>query len=277
MKRSEIVLKAFLNRCPPKKRKALERFLPPEEREHLARLPEISAPASAADFSQEEILEGVHWSWFIPTLKSYSEREQRLFLAALSPGVAEQLGQTLSLGGTLEKVSSCARDYLRGQLLHSLAGHRLLPIDFLPPSPLNRLLSLSKKKLMQLIDRLSLYDLAAEMRQIVETKILKKIYSFLSEEQRKALKQLPPPKEAHSIPRLGLDRWDGEEESLRVLLHRRGLTRLGLVLSGQDPDLIWMICHRLDIGRGGSLFKLCAQETTPAMTEMVLKQIEEQL
>ena len=64
--------------------------------------------------------------------------------------------------------------------------------------------------------------------------------------------------------------WDGE--SLRTLLHRRGLMRLGAGLFGQDPDLIWTLCHQLDIGRGGAVMKLCTKE---AASEIARRQIEE--
>ncbi len=261
--RSEMVLKAMLSRCSPQQRHALERFLPENERLQLANLPTFSHEAPAEKFSNSGALEKVHWSWFLPTLKTYAARDQRLFLSALDPHAAEQLGEALKQKGPLEEITQTARAYLREQLLHSLIGadERVLPGEFLPASPLNRLLDLSKKELIRLIDILSLYDLCFELRQIVETKILKKIYSFLTEGQRNALKQISPPKEMTSFPRLGLERWDGTEESLRNMLHKRGLARLGIALSGQDADLVWTICHHLDIGRGGTLFKLCVKES----------------
>ena len=277
MNRAQLVLKAFISRCAPEKRKALERFLTEEERISLVKIPLIAKPATG--FPKEDMLENVHWSWFLPTLKSYSAREQRLFLSALSPLGAEQLARALSLTGSLEQISSPAQTYLRKQLFHSLVGphERLLPVNYLPESSLNQLLTSTKKELTRLIDRLALYDLAVEMRQIVETKILKKIYSFLTEEQKKALKNIAAHKEVAGFPRLGLDRWDGEEESLKILLHRRGLARFGLGLSGQDPDLIWLICHRLDNGRGGDLLKLGAKEATPKVTVAIIRQIEDLL
>jgi hypothetical protein len=152
---------------------------------------------------------------------------------------------------------------------------RLVPIDYLPQTSLSFLLRLPKRELIALIDSLSIYDLAAEMRQIVETKILKKIYSFLSEEEKRLLKVAASHQEHFVLARMGLERWDGSEESFRHLLHRRGLARLGAALSGQDPDFIWTICHQLDIGRGTALFKLCAKEAIPNVTEAITKQIQE--
>ncbi len=275
--RSEMVLKAFLSRCPPEKRSQLERFLSQQERDALERLPSFDESITPEGFSNSSWLERVHWSWFLPTLKTFSPREQGLFLSALSPLVAEQLGAALELSEPREKITEIARAYFRHQLLSSLVGphERLLPIDYLPPSKLNRLLGFTKKELTQLIDRLALFDLAAELRHIVDTKLLKKLHGFLSEETKAALKALPPQKEFSPLPRLGLDHWDGQEETLRTLLHRRGLTRLGLALSGQDPDLIWALCHQLDIGRGGHLFKLCAKEPVPELSSLMQQQIEE--
>ncbi|MBS0624434.1 MAG: hypothetical protein JSS32_00090 [Verrucomicrobia bacterium] len=274
---SEMVLKAFLSRCPPEKKRKLEGFLPPEEKYRIEHLPTFQEELSTEEFTNGGLLEHVHWSWFLPTLKTYSEREQKLFLSSMSPLAAQNIGQSLNLSPPFEEISETARSYLRQILQNSLIAYKgqLLPVDYLPSSPLKKLLNLSKKDLTRLIDLLSLYDLAAELRQIVETKILKKIYSFLNEEEKKRLKQIASNKEPFPVARLSLERWDGSEETLRVHLHRRGLARLGLALSGQDPDLIWYICHQLDIGRGNALFKLCASEPTPGISEAMIREIDE--
>jgi hypothetical protein len=150
-------------------------------------------------------------------------------------------------------------------------------MDYLPPSPMNRLLNLSKRQIIGLIDLLSIYDLAIEVRQIVETKILKKLYSFLTDAERKLLKQIAARPEPFTPPKIGLERWNGEEDSLRHSLHKRGLSRLGLALSGQDPALIWYICHQLDIGRGNALFKQCIKEEGAGSPEIALRQVDELL
>ena len=280
-KSNEIVLKAFLSRCAPERKKALERFLPEKERLRLEELPSFSQETSPEGLPAS-LLEQVHWSWFLPTLKTYPQREQKGFLSALAPSAsftAESLAAALEIDTPLNELSEAGRAYLREFLINSLVGaeDRLLPIEFLPPSPLNRLLRLSKKDLIRLIDFLSMYDLAAELRQIVETKILKKIYAVLTEDEKKMLKIASGHKETFSLPRMGLERWDGSEESLRLLLHRRGLSRFGTALSGQNLDFIWYICHHLDIGRGNALFKLCSKEGSPEISEAIIRQIEELL
>jgi hypothetical protein len=274
---NEMVLKAFLSRCPAKKRKALEQFLSPKIQQKIETIPSFPQKEEAA---REISLEDIHWSWFIPTLKTYSVREQKLFLSALSPDMCEHLARELELASIpKEDLKDRGAVFLKQTLLSHLIGHqnRLLPPEYLPISPLKPLLSLTKKQLVRLIDFLSLYDLAAELRQIVETKILKKIYSLLSEEQKKFLKIAMVHKEPFSLPRLKFDKWDGSEDTFHLLLHKRGLARLGAALSTQDPDLAWYVCHQLDIGRGNALFKLCAQEMAPDVADEIVRQIEELL
>lgn len=272
-----MVLKAFLSKLEPERREALVAFLPENKRRVLETLPTCSYPVDS-ESTHFTVLEKVHWSWFLPTLKSYSEMEQKLFLSALNPYAAKNLAKALTLSLNGVDLTEVARSYLRKLLLDSLTGpDPLLPSEYLPISPMNLLLPLSKKELREVIDLLSMYDLATELRQIVETKILKKIYSLLTEEEKKLLKHASSQKDPFSVGRIGVDRWDGSEESLRKLLHRRGLTRLGAGLSGENPDLIWYVCHQLDIGRGTALHKGCAKEAIQGVTDVIQKQIEELL
>lgn len=273
-KRREIILKSFLNQCPSEKRDVLVRFLPASEQSIIAELPDISIHEEGPS---NHLLEHIHWSWFIPLIKSFPIREQRLFLRAINVSAQKNLGKTIKLTPSPEKITQTTIAFLRQTLLRSVAMDDLLPINCLPPSPLNLLLKIEKKKLTQLIDFLSLYDLSSELRQIVETKILKKIYSFLSEDEKKFLKLTAGHKEPYPSARISLDKWDGTKKSLRLTLHRIGLARLGAALSGQDPDLIWYVCHQLDSGRGKALEKLCVKEAIPGVSQWLAEQMKELL
>lgn len=275
--RAKMVLKAILNQFEPESKQALLRFVSIEEKEEIERSRDLEGPLTPESFSVDAILERVHWSWFLPTLELYPEPEQKLFLSALSPRAEKNLAKVLTLSAKGEASSLIGKDYLRKTLLDSLNGYKILPLEHLPKTNLEKLLSFSKKELTKLIDRLSLYDLSTELRQIVETKILKKIYSLLTEEERTFLKAIGSHKDPFAMGRLGIEKWDGSEESLRTLLHKRGLARFGAGLSGQDPDFIWYICHGLDIGRGSVLYKLCLDEPLPGVTEVIRTQIEENL
>ncbi|HAB99477.1 MAG TPA: hypothetical protein DCE71_06625 [Parachlamydiales bacterium] len=275
--RDEIILKAFLSRCSPEKQSRLETFLPEAKRLRLNAVAPFTDIEAAGKFTSDSLLAIVHWSWFLPTLKTYSQAEQIAFLSALPSHAALNISKSLQIPYSLMPLTEIARSYIQNLLKRSLISYKeyLLPPEYLPASPLNELLRLSKKQLIHLVNLLSLHDLAAELRQIVETKILKKIYSCLTEEERKRLNELSSYKEHPALPRLSLDRWDGQEDSLRVLLHRRGLIRLSLVLSGQDPDLIWYIGHQFDIGRGTTLLTFCAKVAGLQQSESMIREIDE--
>lgn len=274
MERSAFILKAFLSQCPPERTASLERFLPESQKKVLSGLPTYDL---IPHLCPDSLLDQVHWSWFLPTLKTHAEQDQKYFLSSFSTSAAESLGAELQLSFSKDEISKVGKKYLQQILIHSLVGfdEKLLPQEYLPPSPLNQLLVLSKKELTRFISLLSIHDLGLEMRQIVETKILKKIYSFLNDDEKHFLKTVMTQKEPYSWPKMGLDKWEGTEEAFKHLLHKRGLNRLATALSGQDPDLIWHVCHQLDIGRGSALFKLCGKEPLAGISDWVIRQIEE--
>jgi len=275
----DIIISSFLNRQPAEKQDRLLRFLPDSKREKVQQLIPVSRAAESEDDTYEKMVERVHWSWFLPTLKSYSLPEQSMFLAVLNIQAAQALAAEIPCKFGKTEITALGRSYLKQVLLDSLVGPHggILPINFLPASPLNKILNLSKSQIINLIDLAAMHDLAVEIRQIVETKILKKIYSFLTEEQRRFLKLMAAKHEVGLPSKIGLDRWDGNEDTLRHLLHKKGLARLGIALSGQNPSLSWHVCHLLDIGRGSALFKLCEREGSGPAVETSVRQIEELL
>ncbi|HSX38747.1 MAG TPA: hypothetical protein VLE95_07975 [Chlamydiales bacterium] len=272
---SEWVLKAILNGCPASSRDVLKRFLSQDERSRLEAMPSTEVNT---DLEEASILERVHWSWLLPILKTKPLKEQKLFLSALDRFSNENLCRELKIRTPPAKEKSkIVQEFILQTLTENLVGATipLLPIYFLPPTPLSPLLYLGKQELIELIDTLSLTDLAIELRQIVETKILKKIYSFLSEEETRILKKAVAFNQnmIRATP-LDLKKWDGAEKSLRISLHKRGLARLGAALSLQHHDFIWYICHQLDIGRGTALLKLVSMDIPGSLCQDCMRQIE---
>lgn len=255
-------------KAPADRQSKLVSYLPDEERTALESI--VSKEINVKEFDSGHLLDKVHWSWFLPTLKMYPDAEQQNFLAVLPHFASKNLATMCRITLEPQSITHIGKKYLRQVLLDSLLGEkdRLLPIDFLPE---NRLLKYSKKELIRLIDLLGIHDLAQDLRQIVETKILKKIYSFLTMEEKKLLKDVTGRQEYHIAP-FGLDKWDGTEEPFRHMLHKRGLARFAIALSGENPDFLWYLCHRLDIGRGTALYKLISPIATP-ITPSVAEQI----
>ena len=268
------LLKSFLMDMPEEKKDSLLAFLPKSRQKKIISAPNITFKI---DNTKTSLFDCIHWSWFIPFLESLDSLDRKTFLLAFTPSVQKSIAKHLSITHTPSHTTAFINHFLRNTLIKSVAKTQPLPIHLLPPSGLNLLLKIEKKKLTELIDILSLFDLSAEIRHIVDTKTLKKIYSFLKEDEMLFLQQIAGQKEPYAAAQIQLDKWDGQESSLRKTMHKIGLTRLGSALSGQDDNLIWYVIHRLDIGRGQTLEKLCRQETSSQVATWLIDQLQELL
>lgn len=271
------VLKALLFRLPEKDRASLEKHLSSHEKKELDAL---HAPTHEAELESPSMLDLIHWSWFLPILRTSSLDEQKLFLSALPESSSHPLSHELGLPSPpAMELKRPAKAFLIQTLLHNLLDGALdiVPIGFLPPSPLNPLLLLTKKKLLQLIDFLSLFDLATELKQILDPATLKNIYRLLSEEEKRFLKHTASSPLALPAIRLQFEGWNGDETTFRTQLHKRGLARLGAALSTQEADLGWYLCHQLDIGRGTTLANFSTKPVPMKIGQTIIHQIEEAL
>src|SRR5262249_37799794 len=138
------------------------------------------------------------------------------------------------------------KSFILNMLYSYLKAEKHLPKEYLPESDLSALLKWSKKKLISLIDYLGLYDLAIEIRHIVNPNYLKNIYSCLTPKQQYFLKVCLHQKERLTTPKLGIDPTKQDCDRLKKLVHRRGLARLGKALAGQHMDAVWYLAHTLD-------------------------------
>lgn len=268
------LLKSFMLDTPNEKKDLLLAFLPQHTQEKLHNAPSVTFKL---DVAKTSLFDCIHWSWFIPFLETLNSTDRKIFFLAFSPSVQKSIAKHFSIQHNPTHTTAFTNQYLRKVLVDSVVKTPPLGIHLLPQSGLNLLLKIEKKKLTELIDILSLFDLSAEIRHIVETKILKKIYSFLKEEEMQFLQQIAGQKEPYAAAQIQLDKWDGTESSLRKTMHKIGLTRLGSALSGQDNNLIWYVIHRLDIGRGQTLEKLCKQETSSQVATWLIDQLKELL
>lgn len=269
---SYAVLQLFLNKCSGEKQNRLKSFLPADVQAELNAIPPLKEQIELKDFSYRHLLDDVHYSWMIPIMESYTKLEQGFFLQSLNGDILKNLEALFP--ATKTRISETGKEFLQSLLIQSLIGQTqtLLPKKALPLSSSSFLLGYFKDELVELIDYLALYDLALEMRRIVETKILKKIYSFLSEDKWSYLEKLMTYKESFSLPRF---RIPSKEDEFHLALHKRGLKRLGSAISNEHPDFIWYICHHLDIGRGNALYRYSAKKAPPPIAESMRKNILE--
>jgi hypothetical protein len=270
-KKAQALFKALL--CASERQNELLRFLPAAVAEEVQRLPEAQTFDAATLFSPLQWSVRMHYSWFSDTIQTYPQKVKALFLGALTPLQAEGLRQTLSLAGLRPAASPFLRPFLMNILHKTLQEPDLLSEELLPPSALNCLLNLERKYLFHLADLLGLHDLAADLRQVVDKELLKKIEAVLTEEQVHFLHACSKQQLKWVPPKLGLLAWDGSKKQLNHLLHYRGLIRLAKAIIQEDPDFKWHLLHRLDTGRAKIIQKEFYQKQDPALVPYFKNQV----
>lgn len=223
----------------------------------------------------EDCLNGIHYSWFPPFLRTLPEREIQLFLVCLSPGQIQGLKQALLLSSSIPQVLPFGREFLRQTLFKSIAQQDIVHTCLLPQDPLNQLLNLSYEQLLSLIELISMHDLSLEMRHIIDTMKLKSIYSHLTKAQVNFLKTLLHKKESIAFKKMQISHWQGDNDTLNGMLVQRGLNRIAKALYPKNRDLLWHIVHRLDAERGEMLLKLCTPIDHPKAATLLEEQVME--
>ena len=271
--KQQLFMRVLLNHYHPTGVEALLRCLPAENAQAiLSQNPSLSEPAAAL-MRPEEYLQEMHYSWLIEPLKKLPNSLLPLYLGALENEQRGPLAKLLAVQPSAP-LSAVLKKYLILKLYLTLDSSTMLPKAFISSSPLSKLLTLSKKNLVELIDYLGIYDLAEETRNIVDTKNLKTIYGCLSARKQQFLRSCLHQKEKLITPKLHLEKWDGNCQELTKLLHMRGLYRLGKALSGQKSDLIFSITRTLDTGRGKILSQHIGPQEVPGVTQVLGLQVQ---
>lgn len=275
--KSWIMLRVLLNRFHQAASEATLRCLPREEAQAILRLDVSGNNPSLILANPLEKIQKIHYSWLIPAIESLPKTLHSTLLEALPPNSAAKLESLLKPAkpthATGKALASPIRTFLLNSILSHLPHNEALPLSLLPQTVLTPLAEWNKNDLIELIDFLGLYDLAEEMRQIIDQKRLKQLYICLSKKKRPFLHTCLRQKEKISSPRLDLGTWTGDCRKLDQLLHRRGLLRLGKALCGQHPDLIWHLIHLLDTGRGKLIEKYYSPAVVTGVTPVLVQQV----
>lgn len=233
-----------------------------------------SVDPSQVIIKPNELLKGqIHYSWLQPVIESFSPSMQALLVAALPKESSRPLMKLLNLT-KLPKPKPIGESFLLSILCRKFGKRSVMPMQFLPETPLSVLTRLSKPELLELIDYLGLYDLAEEIRHIVDKKLLNSIYACLSAKKQHYLRTCLHQKEKlKAASKIGLVNWKGDAAQLGRLLHGRGLLRLSYALSGHSRDFIWHLAHRLDVGRGRILGKNFSDKEIPGVSSFLAQQV----
>ncbi len=274
---AQVILHAFLQRCPSPERASLLEYLSSIERQAIENLPRTYGDPLEDTDDPEKILNRIHPTWIAPFLRNFSEKEIGLFLASLSQNQMTAVGKELLFARKLPHLSPLGKAFLTQTLLRYLTAEieDLLPLSCLPDSTLNILLDLDTEIFLLLPDFLGLHDLSIEVKQIIDKNKLTKIYETLSPLQIEFLKMLLQSPEPLSFSKMGLASWNEDREKLKLLIRQRGLNRLAKAIYGQDPSFIWYILHKLDVERALLVQKLSTPLENARATDILIRQILE--
>jgi hypothetical protein len=274
---TRIILHAFLQDCKDDERQRLMKCLSPAEEKALLSIPKTFGDPLKSEEDPEKILAWIHPSWITPFLRTLSEKEIGLFLAALTPEKITAVGKDLLFTGKIPTLSHLGKTFLRSTLARYLTAEveDLLPTQCLPESPLNDLIALPTEILVSFLDLLGMHDVSVEMKQIIDKQKLTKIEDALSEDQLQYLKILLQSHEPVAFTQMGLLNWNGDKEKLKSLIRQRGANRLAKALYGQDPSLTWYVLHRLDVEKALIVRKLSAHIDNPRAAQLLIQQVVE--
>lgn len=227
----------------------------------------------ATDSSICKQLDAIHFSWFVPHLRSLTEKEAKLYLSCLSPQQIQDLKEALMLSPSLPKPTDLAKTYLTQELFKTIAPEDLLPYCFLPQHPLLALLDLNTTQLNTLIELLAMHDLAVEIPQVISTQKLKLIDSALTKEQSHYLRNLLSQKELVTFKKIGLSEWSADVDVLKSALIQRGINRLAKAIYPINASFTWYISHHLEMEKGKLLTKLSTATNAPQAADLLKNQI----
>lgn len=267
-KRGRMMLRVLINRYNPKAGNALLKFLPEKEAKAVMDQDIRSNDLGPILQQPQRSLSKIHYSWIQPVLQKFPESLQPVIMAALT---AEQIAGLNIPSPT--PISDVAKAFILTQLYQQLNISEHWPIEYLPETDLSPLSKWKKAQLVDLCDFLGLYDLASEVRHIVNRNYLKNIYTCLTPKQLHYLKACLHQKEQLVSPKLGIDPTKQDCSRLKQIIHRRGLLRLGKAFCGQHPDFVWHIAHVLDMGRGNLLLKEYQPQELPKVTKILKQQV----
>lgn len=268
-----LIFRILLNRFHPKSNELFLKNMPQDEARFVLNQKFSSTDVSLLLTQPESLIEKIHYSWLLDTFNKIPKSLHASILASMPDVQYKALSQALNIPEKKLNLSPIAKRFLINMLYAQFEKKEILPLEFLPENPLLFLCSLKKQQLVTLIDYLGIYDLAEEIRHIVEKNLLKDIYSCIPLKKQHFLKNCLNQKEKLVTPRLDLDNWDRDSQKLEKILHKRGMIRLSHALSGLHPDFIWHLIHLLDSGRGRIIASHYKEEEIPSVSQALIAQV----
>ncbi len=265
-------MRILLNRFHSKTPKDFLSLLPPEDAKQILSQDIATADISPIFVKPQEFLKNIHYSWIAPHVQKLPQHVQELLVSALANPLAAGLKKYLKINARIALPPRASFFFVK-KLYDQVHQPDVLDPTLLLKDNLSILLDLSRKELMDLVDFLGLYDLAEEVRYIVDKKSLQSVYSCLDNKKLQFVRICLHQKNKLAVPKLNLQKWNGNCVELANTLHQRGLYRLGKALSGCHPNFLWHLSRRFDTGRSKVLEKYYAKQPSPGITSSLVQQV----
>ncbi|MBS4167878.1 hypothetical protein [Parachlamydia sp. AcF125] len=271
--KSLLMLKVLLNRYHEKKIKELVEYLPAEYAQAVLKVQTQASTPEAVLWNFENKIGQVHYSWLVPIFEKIPQEEAAWMVEALPAEMATKLKKACQISPVEANLSAPAKEFALHYLWKQIEPPEVMPSEFLPSTPVSFLLQFSREELLEIIDLLSIYDLADKIRQIVDKNQLKNIYASLKPIEIQFLRYCLNKQEKLAASPLNLADWDGGSQQLRQKLHRRGLSRLGHALAGEHSDFKWHFIRKLDVPRAIVLQHCFAKKDASKVTAILIQQL----
>lgn len=271
--KSALMLRVLFNRFHGGLTEGNLASLPAEDREKIFQQETESEGVDVAFSRPQEVLSWVHYSWLIEPIKALPEEIRPFAIASLPDNKHRaQLAAEVGVVPFDKELSEPLQRFFLQKLLKAVEDGSGLPLEFLPRERrLSPLAHLDKQQLMILADFLGLYDVANEIRTVVDKAVLERLYACLTPKKKQFLRACIQKRKRLTYPALDLQKWDGDSNRLRRLLHYRGLNRLGNALCEEHPDFVWHLAHIFDTGRG-KIIETCYHEKSNPDIAAILRQ-----
>ena len=222
--------KVKLGKLGDKEQKELLSTLPTSYQEMIASLPSFDSNMLET-LPVYAFIGRIHPSWLRPLFDKLSIKDKQLFVSAFQRR-KEELCKAFNIQDNGISLSRLGKYFILKNIYNSLLSNpEILPFPLLSEDPFFPILTLSYDQLHALIHLLGLYDIAIELPTVVKASSLKAIHQILTASEAEYLKKIQTDKTRVEFEKIGLALWDGNQESFRQVLFKRGLHRLSVALS----------------------------------------------
>ena len=255
-----IFFKLLINKFAPKKAEALVRLLPPEEAEAVHAYTFTNKEPDTILFRPTVWVQSIHPSWLQTPISEIPE-PLRSCINHLFPKKDQEVTEYPYL----------VKSFLLSLLHTHWKEQEPIPKALIPQTPLEPLLYCKTQELITVADLLAIYDIVEEVRQIVDKKILHALVQLLTPTQQQYLRLIL----RHKVKGGGFQVTNliKEPKKLRLVLHKRGLEKLGAAISGLDLDFLLHIYHSFDVKRAQYLMTVVKQEEVAEETNATRLQL----